>query len=42
MAYSLVRKLIKDDEVDLKSKLLTPTTIYVKYHQKLMDSSRID
>lgn len=33
--YSLVRQLVKDDEVELKEKLLTPTTIYTKYYAEL-------
>lgn len=33
--YSLVRQLVKDNEIELKKKLLTPTTIYTKYYANL-------
>jgi phosphoribosylformylglycinamidine cyclo-ligase len=36
--YSLVRQLVKDDEIELKKKLLTPTTIYTKYYAELRNS----
>lgn len=36
--FSLVRKLIKDDETELLKKALTPTKIYCKVVEKLMES----
>jgi len=36
--FSLVRKLIKDDEVDLLKLALTPTKIYCKLIEKLMET----
>jgi phosphoribosylformylglycinamidine cyclo-ligase len=38
--YSLIRKLIKDDELKLKKELLTPTRIYVPLIQKCMREHR--
>lgn len=36
--YSLIRKLIKDDEVELKQKCLTPTKIYVSLLKRLKEN----
>ncbi len=38
--YSLVRKLVKADEKELKTQLLTPTRIYVKLIQSLLANQR--
>lgn len=38
--YSLVRKLLKDDETELKQRCLTPTRIYVKNILNLFNSYR--
>ncbi len=38
--YSLVRKLIKDDEVELMKKCLTPTKIYVKEVLELLKNHK--
>jgi len=38
--FSLVRKLVRDDEYDLKKALLTPTRIYVKLIQALLKDQR--
>jgi len=38
--YSLVRKLVKDHETELKKNLLTPTRIYVNQVQKLLKGQR--
>src|SRR5690606_30350661 len=34
--YSLIRKLVNDDEIELKKKLLTPTKLYGPLIQKLL------
>lgn len=36
--YSLVRKLVQADEIDLKRELLTPTKLYVKLAMRLLKS----
>jgi phosphoribosylformylglycinamidine cyclo-ligase len=36
--YSLVRKLVKDNETELKKELLTPTKLYVKLVMNLLKS----
>ena len=38
--FSLVRKLVRDDEYDLKKALLTPTRIYVKLIHALLKDQR--
>lgn len=38
--FSLVRKLVKDHEIELKKKLLTPTRIYVKLIHALLKEQR--
>jgi phosphoribosylformylglycinamidine cyclo-ligase len=38
--YSLVRKLLKDNETDLKKELLTPTKLYVNQIQKLLKTQK--
>ena len=38
--YSLIRKLVKDDELKLKRELLTPTRIYVPLIQKCLREHR--
>jgi len=38
--FSLVRKLVRDDEIELKKKLLTPTRIYVKLIHALLQDQR--
>jgi phosphoribosylformylglycinamidine cyclo-ligase len=38
--FSLVRKLVKENEIELKKKLLTPTRIYVKLIHALLKDQR--
>lgn len=38
--YSLVRKLVKDHETELKKELLTPTKLYVNLVQKLLKTQK--
>ena len=38
--YSLVRKLVKEEEIELKKQLLTPTKIYVKVIHALLKNQR--
>ena len=38
--FSLVRKLVRDDEIELKKQLLTPTRIYVKLIHALLKDQR--